>query len=65
MNWELVRETLEKPQLSLVPHVGYVSLFPFMMGIIPSVSTELYCLVMLHWSGLFYFLQYVLLSINV
>ncbi|KAG1370093.1 hypothetical protein COCNU_15G004590 [Cocos nucifera] len=35
---ELVRETLERPQLSLVPHVGYVSLFPFMMGIIPSTS---------------------------
>lgn len=35
---ELVRETLERPQLTLVPHVGYVSLFPFMMGIIPPES---------------------------
>lgn len=35
---EFVRETLEKPQLSLVPHIGYVSLFPFMMGIIPPES---------------------------
>ncbi|CAL9118938.1 unnamed protein product [Musa textilis] len=35
---ELVRETLEEPQLKLVPHLGYVSLFPFMMGIIPSES---------------------------
>lgn len=35
---ELVRETLETPQLALVPHFGYVSLFPFMMGIIPAES---------------------------
>lgn len=35
---ELLRETLEQPQLRLVPHIGYVSLFPFMMGIIPAVS---------------------------
>ncbi|OAY72671.1 Mannosyl-oligosaccharide glucosidase GCS1 [Ananas comosus] len=38
MKRELLRETLEKPQLQLVPHVGYVSLFPFMMGIIPPES---------------------------
>ena len=35
---ELVRETLEKPELILVPHIGYVSLFPFMEKIIPPVS---------------------------
>lgn len=37
----LVRETLEAPQPTLVPHVGYVSLFPFMMGIIPFESSIL------------------------
>ncbi|XP_068667397.1 mannosyl-oligosaccharide glucosidase GCS1 [Aristolochia californica] len=35
---ELVREVSEKPQLRLVPHFGYVSLFPFMMKIIPPES---------------------------
>ncbi|KAK9120064.1 hypothetical protein Scep_018157 [Stephania cephalantha] len=35
---ELLREVLETPQLRLVPHVGYVSLFPFMMKIIPPES---------------------------
>lgn len=35
---ELVREVLERPELRLVPHVGYVSLFPFMEKIIPPVS---------------------------
>ncbi|CAM0884412.1 unnamed protein product [Alopecurus aequalis] len=35
---ELLRETLQPPQLQLVPHVGYVSLFPFMMGTIPPES---------------------------
>ena len=35
---ELARETLEKPELMLVPHIGYVSLFPFMEKIIPPVS---------------------------
>ncbi|CAA6668399.1 unnamed protein product [Spirodela intermedia] len=35
---ELRREVLETPRLQLVPHVGYVSLFPFMMGIIPPGS---------------------------
>ncbi|GAB4829340.1 ADP-ribosylation factor GTPase-activating protein gcs1 [Ancistrocladus abbreviatus] len=35
---ELVREVEEMPVLSLVPHVGYVSLFPFMGRIIPPES---------------------------
>ncbi|KAJ4710863.1 mannosyl-oligosaccharide glucosidase GCS1-like [Melia azedarach] len=35
---ELVREVLERPELRLVPHVGYVSLFPFMEKIIPPDS---------------------------
>ncbi|KAF5754140.1 putative mannosyl-oligosaccharide glucosidase [Helianthus annuus] len=35
---ELVREVLEQPVLRLVPHVGYVSLFPFISKIIPSKS---------------------------
>ncbi|KAL0926218.1 hypothetical protein M5K25_002430 [Dendrobium thyrsiflorum] len=35
---ELVRETLQKPYLRLVPHVGYISLFPFIMKIIPPES---------------------------
>ncbi|XP_050276247.1 mannosyl-oligosaccharide glucosidase GCS1-like [Quercus robur] len=35
---ELVREVLERPELRLVPHVGYVSLFPFMGRIIPPES---------------------------
>ncbi|XP_024994177.1 mannosyl-oligosaccharide glucosidase GCS1-like isoform X1 [Cynara cardunculus var. scolymus] len=35
---ELVREVLEKPSLGLVPHIGYVSLFPFIWKIIPSKS---------------------------
>ncbi|CAN0896147.1 Mannosyl-oligosaccharide glucosidase GCS1 [Linum grandiflorum] len=35
---ELVREVLETPELRLVPHVGFVSLFPFMGKIIPPDS---------------------------
>ncbi|CAI0381191.1 unnamed protein product [Linum tenue] len=35
---ELVREALERPKLRLVPHIGYVSLFPFMGKIIPPDS---------------------------
>ncbi|MED6180460.1 hypothetical protein PIB30_010676 [Stylosanthes scabra] len=35
---ELVREVLERPKLRFVPHIGYVSLFPFMTRIIPSGS---------------------------
>ncbi|CAN1794618.1 Mannosyl-oligosaccharide glucosidase GCS1 [Linum perenne] len=35
---ELVREVLERPELRLVPHVGFVSLFPFMGKIIPPDS---------------------------
>ncbi|CAD6235305.1 unnamed protein product [Miscanthus lutarioriparius] len=38
MRREFLRETLQPPQLQLVPHVGYVSLFPFMMGTIPPES---------------------------
>ncbi|KAK1259540.1 Mannosyl-oligosaccharide glucosidase GCS1 [Acorus gramineus] len=38
MNRELVREVLEQPQLTLVPHIGYVNLFPFMILIIPPDS---------------------------
>lgn len=38
MRREFLRETLQAPQLQLVPHVGYVSLFPFMMGTIPPES---------------------------
>ncbi|KAG8054167.1 hypothetical protein GUJ93_ZPchr0001g31040 [Zizania palustris] len=38
MRRELLRETLQSPQLQLVPHVGYVSLFPFMLGAIPPES---------------------------
>jgi mannosyl-oligosaccharide glucosidase len=41
MRQELLRETLQPPQLQLVPHVGYVSLFPFMMGAIPPVCSLL------------------------
>lgn len=35
---ELVQDVLERPTLRLVPHVGYVSLFPFMRRIIPTDS---------------------------
>ncbi|PON82830.1 Glycoside hydrolase [Trema orientale] len=35
---ELVREVLEDPELRLVPHIGYVSLFPFMRRTIPPES---------------------------
>ena len=35
---QLVRDVLETPKLRFVPHVGYVSLFPFMGRIIPPVS---------------------------
>ncbi|OWM89753.1 hypothetical protein CDL15_Pgr024501 [Punica granatum] len=35
---ELVREVLQMPELRLVPHIGYVSLFPFMGKIIPADS---------------------------
>ncbi|XP_057776938.1 mannosyl-oligosaccharide glucosidase GCS1 [Salvia miltiorrhiza] len=35
---ELLREVLEKPVLRLVPHIGYVSLFPFMGRLIPADS---------------------------
>ncbi|KMZ58741.1 Mannosyl-oligosaccharide glucosidase [Zostera marina] len=38
MKRELLRKVLKSPQPSLVPHVGYLSLFPFMMGTIPSES---------------------------
>ncbi|KAE9454234.1 hypothetical protein C3L33_13867, partial [Rhododendron williamsianum] len=35
---ELVRELLERPRLRFVPHIGYVSLFPFMWRILPPDS---------------------------
>lgn len=35
---QLVRDVLERPVLRFVPHIGYVSLFPFMGRIIPSGS---------------------------
>ncbi|KAI3981711.1 hypothetical protein MKX01_020654 [Papaver californicum] len=35
---ELIRAVMERPQLRLVPHIGYVSLFPFIMGLVPSGS---------------------------
>ncbi|XP_012851159.1 PREDICTED: mannosyl-oligosaccharide glucosidase GCS1-like [Erythranthe guttata] len=35
---EFVREVLQKPTLRLVPHIGYVSLFPFMDRLIPPES---------------------------
>ncbi|CAH2034022.1 unnamed protein product [Thlaspi arvense] len=38
---ELVRETFGKPELRLVPHIGYVSFFPFMFRIIPPDSSIL------------------------
>ncbi|CAL9216405.1 unnamed protein product [Arabidopsis halleri] len=38
---ELVRETFGKPELRLVPHIGYVSFFPFMFRIIPADSSIL------------------------
>jgi mannosyl-oligosaccharide glucosidase len=38
---ELVRETYGKPELRLVPHIGYVSFFPFMFRIIPADSSIL------------------------
>ncbi|KAL5550400.1 hypothetical protein UlMin_000576 [Ulmus minor] len=37
-NRELVREVFGNPELRLVPHIGYVSLFPFMRKIIPPES---------------------------
>ncbi|KAJ0235419.1 hypothetical protein HA466_0266020 [Hirschfeldia incana] len=38
---ELVRETYGKPELRLVPHIGYVSFFPFMFRIIPPADSIL------------------------
>ncbi|KAE9601106.1 putative glycosidase [Lupinus albus] len=35
---QLVRDVLERPDLRLVPHIGYVSLFPFMARVIPPGS---------------------------
>ncbi|KAL8201349.1 hypothetical protein R6Q57_012688 [Mikania cordata] len=34
---ELVREVVEEPVTRLVPHIGYISLFPFISKIIPSL----------------------------
>ncbi|CAA7050834.1 unnamed protein product, partial [Microthlaspi erraticum] len=41
LSLELVRETFGKPELRLVPHIGYVSFFPFMFRIIPPGSSIL------------------------
>ncbi|KAL9686728.1 hypothetical protein QQ045_031121 [Rhodiola kirilowii] len=38
---ELVRDVIDQPKLGFVPHIGYVSLFPFMAKLIPSDSTIL------------------------
>lgn len=57
---ELVRETLEKPELRLVPHIGYVSLFPFMEKIIPPVS----CMEDLIMKIMFYSLCFFFLFLN-
>ncbi|KAL1807328.1 hypothetical protein ACET3Z_030396 [Daucus carota] len=35
---QLIREVLEEPVLRFVPHIGYVSLFPFIWKIIPPQS---------------------------
>ncbi|KAL9225563.1 hypothetical protein vseg_001469 [Gypsophila vaccaria] len=35
---EMVREVLEMPKLQFVPHIGYVSLFPFLGKLIPPES---------------------------
>ncbi|XP_074343124.1 uncharacterized protein LOC141680949 [Apium graveolens] len=35
---QLIREVLEEPILRFVPHIGYVSLFPFIWKIVPAVS---------------------------
>ncbi|CAL0329724.1 unnamed protein product [Lupinus luteus] len=35
---KLVRDVVERPDLRLVPHIGYVSLFPFMARVIPPGS---------------------------
>lgn len=46
---ELVRDVLGRPELRLVPHIGYVSLFPFMRRIIPSVSCMEHLLLKQHF----------------
>lgn len=50
---ELVREVLGRPELRLVPHIGYVSLFPVMLRIIPPVSA---------WGLAFQFCLYIYLQ---
>lgn len=63
-NQEMVREVLGEPKLQFVPHVGYVSLFPFMGKLIPPVSCRVFFIdfIMLHyfassacmWSWIYY-----------
>ncbi|KAF1001539.1 hypothetical protein AG4045_017698 [Apium graveolens] len=38
---QLIREVLEEPILRFVPHIGYVSLFPFIWKIVPAVKKQL------------------------
>ncbi|KAL8106447.1 hypothetical protein AgCh_030001 [Apium graveolens] len=35
---QLIREVLEEPILRFVPHIGYVSLFPFIWKIVPALD---------------------------
>jgi mannosyl-oligosaccharide glucosidase len=53
MKREFLRETLQPPQLQFVPHVGYVSLFPFMMGAIPPVCSICSICLFCHFQILF------------
>nr|KYP52955.1 Mannosyl-oligosaccharide glucosidase [Cajanus cajan] len=39
---QLVRDVLERPVLRMVPHIGYVSLFPFMGKIISPVMNQFF-----------------------
>ncbi|XP_074340871.1 alpha-glucosidase 2-like [Apium graveolens] len=37
---QLIREVLEEPILRFVPHIGYVSLFPFIWKIVPARNSS-------------------------